>query len=368
MQVKTFTGANNQEVIGRIKVELGPEAVILDSSTFHEDGRKMVRMTAALDRIDNFLETPVEQLTPGRDAQWRREWELIQRHMLALLKPALRLDRLDERQRSALEFLEREGANDQALLELYRRLLDRPGVSVLEPLGGMIPLKPWGLEHWPQKLHLVSGPFGAGKTTTTVRLALSLQKTHPGTRICIVNADAERGGGRMLLKHYAGLSDLVYREARSASEMAGILAEIQPQGFEKVIVDLPGLGRNLNLAQVTRDLALDQARSITCAAHLVFSPHYAAEAQSEFLERYRVHLPTSLIWSKLDECGRYGTILNTAVASGLSISCFSFGSGLLNTLLPAEQTALWKLLFGHELPAVPHSAIVSTARSTQVES
>ena len=232
----------------------------------------------------------------------------------------------------------------------------------------MLPLKPWGLEHWPQKLHLVAGPFGAGKTTTAVRLALSLQKARPGIRICLVNADAERGGGRMLLKHYAGLSDLVYREARSATEMAGILAEIQPQGFEKVIVDLPGLGRNLSLTQLTRDLALDQARSITCAAHLVFSPHYATETQNDFLERYRLHLPASLIWSKLDECGRYGAILNTAVASGLPISCFSFGSGLLNTLLPAEQAALWKLLFGHELPAAAHSAPVSTARSAQAES
>ena len=71
----------------------------------------------------------------------------------------------------------------------------------------------------------------------------------------------------------------------------------------------------------------------------------------DILERCQLDLPASLIWGKLDEYGRYGAILNMAVASGLPVSCLSFGPSLLNTLTPAEQPLLWRLIFRHELPA-----------------
>jgi flagellar biosynthesis protein FlhF len=367
MQVKTFTGGSSQEVIGRIKAELGSEAVILDSGTFRENGRKLVRMTAALDRVEAFAPLSFSgaaegrgETEPGRtsfSSPWQREWAGIRRQLLALMKPALRLDLLDERQRAAVEYLHGDGANDQALLELYRRLLERPGASVLEPLAAMLPLRPWGLENWPQRLHLVAGPFGAGKTTTAVRLALGLRKNRPGIRVCLINADVERGNGRLLLKHYAGLSDLSYREAGNAPEMAEALADTNSRDFERIIVDLPGLGRNACLRDlVARNLGLERLLSageeepLRAALHLVCSPHYADEMQRSLLERYHLNLPASLVWSKLDECGNYASILNMAVASGLPVSCFSFGPGLLNTLIPADQPRLWKLLFRRELP------------------
>ncbi len=366
MQVKIFTGGSTQEVMAQIKAELGSDAVILDSRNIQENGKKMVRMTAALDRIEPSA-APSPMPAPGLGSgsafmgvssgqQWMQEWHGIKRQMLALMKPAMRLDALEARQRAAMEFLDQAGAGDQALLELYRRIFDKPSASILEPLAELMPVKPWGFNEWPERVHLVAGPFGAGKTTTTVRLALALQKARAGTRICIVNADAERGNGRLLLKHYAGLSDIVYREASSAMEMAGVMGEIATQGFDRVIVDLPGVGRDQHLLDVLAAFALDRMDSVRMAAHLVFSPYYSTEMQARLLNRYRTGLPSSIIWSKLDECGQFGPMLNMAVASGLPISCFSFGPGLLNSLVPAKQPALWRLLFKHELPTANNTA------------
>lgn len=351
MQVKTFIGSNNKEVLDQIKAELGSEAVILESKNFQENGKKMVRMTAALDRAGAPAQksSAMPSYTGAHNGHWAEEWSEIKRHLFSLMKPALRLDLLEGRQRAAIEYLEQDGAGDQALLELYRRLSGNQSLSVLVPLTDMLPVKPWGLDEWPQRVHLVAGPFGSGKTTTAVRMALVLQKMRPGLRICIVNADAERGNGRLLLRHYAGLSDLIYREVSGPMEMAGVVAEINSQGFDKVIVDLPGLGRKQSMTDLLGILALDRV-DVSIAMHLIFSPHYSGEMQLRLLERYHADLPGSIIWSKLDESVRFGSILNLAVASSLPISAFSFGPGLLNTLLPAERVALWKILFKHELP------------------
>ena len=356
MRVKTFKGSNNKAVLDQIKAELGLDAVIIESRTHTEDGQKVVTMTAALEKIGEEMVPP----SSGRDKgsagrrEWPEEWGDIKSHLLALMKPALRLDQLGPRHRTAIEYLEKDGANDQVLLELYRRLAGKPDAPVLEPMTAMLPLKPWGYEQWPQRLHLVAGPYGSGKTTTAVRMALALQKsgkTRGGGRICIVNADAERGNGRLLLRHYTGLSNLIYREASGGMEMSAVIAEVGRQGFERVIVDLPGLSKGARLYDLADELGLSCLEPIQMALHLVLSPQYDDDFVLNLLERYRLEIPGSIVWSKLDEAGRYGAIINASLTSRLPISCLSFGPGLLNTLVPAKPAALWKLLFKHELPA-----------------
>ena len=50
MQVKTFTGATSQEILARIKVEMGPDAVILGNRTYRKNGVVCHEITAGLER------------------------------------------------------------------------------------------------------------------------------------------------------------------------------------------------------------------------------------------------------------------------------------------------------------------------------
>jgi flagellar biosynthesis protein FlhF len=405
MQVKTFTGANNKEVMDKIKADLGLEAVILESRAGVAGGKKIVTMTAALERDEPAPEDPFAygwnsgpgarlvtdfdtddpDANTGNEQERRRrilaaasaaqsaldsryaskhffdEWNGIKKYLFALMKPALNLDKLSPSQRTAVEYLQREGANDQVLLELFRRLSKSPRESALASLSSMLPVKPWSYENWPQRVHLIAGPFGAGKTTAAVRMAIVLSQGlmnghreggQSGGKVCIVNADADRGNGRLLLKHYAGLSDFAYREAGNAMEMRGVLSEITRQGFARIIVDLPGLPNGVYLRDMTGQLGLQGNNSaIKTALHLVLPPHYDDALGLALLDRYHMDLPGSLVWSKLDEFDRYGALANIALASGRPVSCLSFGPGLLNTLVPATQVMLWRLIFKHELPA-----------------
>ncbi len=381
MQVKVFSGPTPTAVLSSIKAELGSDAVILDTRETKEDGQTLITMTVALDRdstektsedsgggsFARALDSAQAEYPPDPPAPsslppgwqlWHEEWSSIKSHLMALMKSEIQVEKLSPRQRVAVEFLQREGVNDTVMLGVYTSLLQRPGASVLDPLAEMISVKAWGREKWKQKIQIIAGPYGVGKTTVVVRLALWLRKANPSLRVCLVNADGERGGGRLLLKNYAELSDLEYREAGSKLEIAAIFAEDARNNlFDIILVDTPALGRGKTMSRMLTELGL--ARN-DAALHLVLAPHYSESIYPMLLERYSPGKAgpreMGLIWSKLDEVEKFGQVINVSASSHLPISALSYGPGLLNTLLPARDTTLWRLLFKRELPDAVHAA------------
>ena len=53
MQVKTFTGATSQEILARIKAEMGPDAVILGNRTYRKNGSACHEITAGMERAQS---------------------------------------------------------------------------------------------------------------------------------------------------------------------------------------------------------------------------------------------------------------------------------------------------------------------------
>ncbi|MDR2799737.1 MAG: flagellar biosynthesis protein FlhF [Desulfovibrio sp.] len=397
MQVKSFSAKSTKEVLALIKEELGPDAVILD--TQEEDG--LFTMTAALERetarppaaaqeaacgrtqASKDPQPPQGTASPGEPAEqgqprrfsgypqnsahpgweretlpagwqrWHEEWSSIKSHLLALMKPAMRLDSLPPRQRLAIEFLQREGVDDTAVMHLCGMLQRDPSASILSPLSRLVPMSAWDKENWRQSIQVIAGPFGAGKTSVAIRLALALRKTTPDMRICLLNADPTRGNGRLLLPHYCELSELAYKEAATTLDLVGALNQALKEGFDRVIVDMPGLARGRYLGSLLTDsglAGLNGAGPKGMAVHLVLPPHYGSLQIKGILERYRTNHSGSIIWTKLDEAEHYGQVVNVAVESGLPVSALSFGAGLGNSLVPVKENMLWRLIFKRELP------------------
>lgn len=346
MQVKTFTGATSQEVLAQVKAEMGPEAVILGNRTYRRNGVVQHEITAGLER-----QTTSEAASgaPSGWGEWHKEWMQIKDQLFALMKPAIQLERLTPRQRVALEYLQREGVSDAVAVDLYKRLLAEPGASVLECLCGMVPVKAWGPAQWSQRLHLMVGPFGFGKTTTALRFALHLRKSEPEARIAFINADCLRGNGRLTLRHWAELSNFVYLEASDRAGMERALAAARDA--RAVFVDVPGLSRGQNLDQWRTEMGLDASGlKEEAATHLALSPFCSALQTREFLQRYRSGGPGSLVWTKLDEAVSFGSIVNVACVAGLPVSALSFGAELKESLAPATEPLIWRLIFKRQIP------------------
>jgi len=344
MQVKSFTGTSPQEVLAQIKAELGPDAVILSNRSFRKGGLRCHEVTAGIER-PGINRNGAEHAIPPGWADWHKDWMQIKSHIYALMKPSLSLEQLSPRQRVALEHLQREGVDDEVLLELYRRLLAEPGLSVLEPLDAMMPVRPWSQTAWQERVHILAGPYGGGKSTSALRMALFLHKENPELNIAFINVDCVRGASRLVLRHLAELSSFAYHEAPDAQSMRKALNACTDADY--IFVDMPGLERSATLIQQLAALNLD---SIGAATHLALPPHCAPLQTAAFLARYKTTENSSLVWTKLDEAVSYGTMLNVSHMSGLPISALSYGPGLHGSLSAAGSSLLWRLVFKRQLP------------------
>lgn len=371
MRVKTFRGESMQDVLAQVRQELGPEAVILGSQTVRENGCALCELMAALEQPDeippprttpakakNAAKTPARRIAPAKaaprpgaaapapGADWNREWDEIKGHLLALVRPRLDFDALVPRQRLALEYLEREGVDEAAILALYRSIVERGEATVIPALSRMLRVKPLTPGALCGRVHLFFGPSGVGKTTTLLRLALAERRKEPERRIILANADGGRGKGRLMLRHYAELSGLEFREIGEPGDYDGLAAAAADGGT--VFVDTPSFRREGEAKAWCREAGLAGREGLD--GHLVLSPLYAPAQISHYLRAHRCQPLSSCIWTKLDEACSYGSLVNVAHALSLPVSALAFGPELTQGLVPASAKAVWKLLFKHQLP------------------
>jgi len=366
MQIKTFKGSDTQAALARVKAELGDDAIILNTKSVRAAGGMTCEITAAIDprasaqgvRNGNGNGggngSKPTQRDPGgfmpmhdtNPADWNCEWRQIKDHLMALVKPQMNMDDLAPRQRVALKYLEREEVDTQVMLKVFLDLKADPERPILPVLESVAPCYGFGSKKWLQKIHVFAGPHGAGKTSCLVRLALREKQLKPKQRICVVASDEGQGKGRLVLRHYADLSGLAFREACNEEEMEALLKESHK--FDMILIDLPGLSGKATLAERLEDLGLSDCRDM--AAHLVLAPYFSASQYAEIARRYCCPQLQSLIWTKLDEACTFGALLNMARLTELPVSALSYGPGLKNTITPAVGEMLWRLIFKHTLP------------------
>ncbi|HEU0264564.1 MAG TPA: flagellar biosynthesis protein FlhF [Geobacterales bacterium] len=184
----------------------------------------------------------------------------------------------------------------------------------------------------------VVGPTGVGKTTALASIAahFALRK---GYRVVIVTTDTFRVGAVEQLTSYSRIMNVPLLVAAGGDELERCLSEADEA--ELVLIDTPGV--NPRDKDRLHELT-DQLSTVDAEIHLCLAATSRQEEMIDTLRAFDCLKPARLIFSKLDECGKHGELLNVQSASGLPLSYLSLGQQLPDSLVVATPRVLAELI------------------------
>ena len=279
MRLKLFRAANMAEAIGMVRAELGDDALILNTRRV-ADG---MEITAALEpEPEPDLDPEPPRPAPGLAAALA--WHGIPSE----LRPALLHGPLEAAISRALHF-------------------------------GVIPLDIGS------RPVLLTGPPGAGKTLTAVRLATRL--VMGGTAPLVITTDGKRAGATEQLAAFTRLLDVPLLVANQPVSLARALA--RRRDGAPVLIDTAG-------ADPREPAEAEELRAFadTAGAHVVLvlpSGLDPAEA-AELALAHAANGAVALIVTRLDIARRLGGVVAAAAVSGLTLTEAGIGPGAADGL------------------------------------
>lgn len=176
-------------------------------------------------------------------------------------------------------------AADPKAIETFRKRLDGGRAAAIRARGRS--------RKGPYRVAFV-GPAGAGKTTTTVKVAMSPRGV-AGRRVGFVTLDTYRVGGIEELQTYAEITNLPLEVVYHPSEVAGALERLAH--VDVVLIDTPGRSFDGDGATWLESLeALDPDE-----VHAVIPAGCRTDVAQGALDRLRPARPTHVLLTKLDE-------------------------------------------------------------------
>lgn len=184
-----------------------------------------------------------------------------------------------------------------------------------------------------------TGPAGAGKTTTLMKLALrwGVEQKLP---VQILSADSLRVGGGEQLAAYARIAGLPFERLDTIAALDSALEEYRQK--KAILIDTPGFGAAE--MEEAAELANFIATCKRTEVHLVLPATVQPDAGCKIGQRYRIFHPSNLMLTHTDEIGKPGPVLELAMLLGLPLSYLTDGQQIPEDLHPASKAALTQSL------------------------
>jgi flagellar biosynthesis protein FlhF len=290
MRLKLFRAAGMADAMAQVRAELGADALILNT-------RKVpggIEITAALEpEPEPALAEPTRSLaTPEPERLAALAWHGVPRDLQA----ALAHGDLETAIAAALAFR-------------------------------AIPLDPH------EAPVMLTGPPGAGKTLTTVRLATRLVMA--GAAPLVITTDGKRAGATEQLAAFTRLLGVPLLVASHPVSLARAL--MQRSEGAPVLIDTAGADpREPNQAEELRGLAATAGAHLALVLPAGLDPAEAAELAAAYAECGA----TCMIATRLDLARRMGGVIAAAAASRLPLTEAGIGPGAADGLVPFTPSLL----------------------------
>jgi flagellar biosynthesis protein FlhF len=396
MKIRRYIGSNTQEAILKVKMDLGNEAVILNTRKVRKKGlfkifsKPMVEVLAAID--DDYgvkknkeqqknipkpqqVERPRQELEEGLElATSDKEKKITELENKVCNMESLLQKVYDQLQPGGQKNVDEEKAEikskETSVLQLFinnliknevdieitnritqlvkQKLGDNSSVndtaSVIYNLIASILGKPETVrlrEDGKATVAIFVGPTGVGKTTTLAKIAanfaLNLKKN-----VGLITADTYRIAAVEQLKTYAEILGIPVSVVYSPTE----IKEAINQYSDKDIILIDTAGRSHRNKTQFEELKSLVFASEADEFYLVLSSTTSTRSCKDILDQYNFLKNFKLIFTKLDETSTSGLILNLKFLTNKSLSYVTTGQSVPDDIEVANIDKITKNLLG----------------------
>lgn len=391
MIVKKFQGATENDAILMAKDELGPDAVVLNIKTMKQRGifrilkKDFVEITAAVeekkeeitskekkfvipevehekvDAIEEKLDTLHDMLKNQLASEKVSEKEVDdttseasaeipevvekkenknEKYLSLILKVLLDNGVAEENAKTIVDevgtSLKKEATIDNILSAVYQKIVLKFG----EP-GDIV------IEKGKPTVAFFAGPTGVGKTTTIAKIA-STFKINDEYNVALITSDTYRIAAVEQLNTYASILGVPIKVVYTSQEMKEAISEFWD--YDLILVDTAGRSHK-NTEQCSELLELYKAIEesdveVNLIPFLVLSATTKYNDIENIISTHKALGDIRLIFTKLDETGSVGDILNTVMYTKLPVAYTTFGQNVPEDIRKLNAQNIAKQLLG----------------------
>ncbi|WP_324781024.1 flagellar biosynthesis protein FlhF [Thiobacillus sedimenti] len=193
------------------------------------------------------------------------------------------------------------------------------------------------------------GPTGAGKTTTTAKLAARFVVRHGADKLALLTTDSYRIGGHEQLRIYGKILGVGVHTVRDAADLRLALTELRNK--HTVLIDTVGMSQ--------RDQAVAEQVEMLCQAGkpikrlLLLNATSHGDTLNEVVQAYQRRGLDGCILSKVDEAASLGPALDCAIRHQLTVHYLATGQRVPEDLHLANRQYLIHRAFKARTVASP---------------
>jgi flagellar biosynthesis protein FlhF len=369
MKVKKYIASSMPEAMGRIRKELGADAVILSSKEIEEGGflgffkKRKIEVVAALDKAP----LPPKQSNPTAVksdivATNKRKHQSVDVEMIQEMKNMRRIleqqvhdqnAKFELDYQVAYQYLLDQEVDEEIATELITNVekkLKETGTSYgptqiakelkLEIERQLQTISLEGIPNHARVVHFI-GPTGVGKTTTIAKIAAN-SMIKDKKKVAFITMDTYRIAAIEQLKTYAKILEIPVEVAYSTVDYHQAIKKFQ--SFDLILVDTAG--RNFRDEKFVQEISQNIGVHNQALNFLVLSLTAKSKDMEDIYHSFRHMKIDGLIFTKIDETRQYGGLLNLPLTHHIGISYITNGQEVPDNILKPTQEVISDYIVG----------------------